>query len=117
MKKITILIVVWIMLLLSACSEETVIQDEPVVEVNDDLVTSDNWAQYCEIDSDCEIKNVGSCCGYYPRCVSKNFSPDPDAVAKECMEMWIGSVCWYPEIDECRCVNNTCESYQDGRKI
>ena len=117
MKKITMIVAIWIILLLSACSEETAIQDEPKNEVNDDLVTSDDWVYYCKSNSDCEIKNIGSCCGYYPSCVNKNFSPDLDAVRKECKEMWFVSVCWHEVIDRCRCVNNTCESYQWGRNL
>ncbi len=71
----------------------------------------------CELDSDCEVRNVGNCCGYYPRCVSASFTPDLEAVAAYCEESGVMAVCGWPEITSCRCVDNTCRSLQDGQEI
>ncbi|MFW5847033.1 MAG: hypothetical protein ACOCUU_02625 [Nanoarchaeota archaeon] len=59
----------------------------------------------CEIDSDCEIKNVGNECGYYPKCVNKNFKPNPPELKS--------SDCGFPLIDHCKCINNQCVERYD----
>jgi hypothetical protein len=66
----------------------------------------------CQVAADCEIKNVGNCCGYYPRCVNKDavFAP------AQC-EPGEGSVCGWPDIDECACRDNTCRSLQAGGEV
>jgi hypothetical protein len=66
----------------------------------------------CEQATDCAIKNVGNCCGYYPRCVNAD-SPTPPV---EC-EDGVGSVCGWPEISHCECVENTCRSMQGDAEI
>lgn len=66
----------------------------------------------CEQAADCEIKNVGNCCGYYPRCVSVG-SPTPPV---ECDE-GVSSVCGWPDISHCECVENTCRSMQGDSEI
>ena len=68
---------------------------------------------YCEKDSDCGIKDVHNCCGYYPRCVNINHEPDIEAVIRECQEKQILGVCGFPEITHCRCEKNKCLSMQD----
>ncbi len=54
----------------------------------------------CTIASDCEIKNVGNGCGYYPECVNKNFIPTPPELGS--------NVCGFPSINFCACVHNKC---------
>eukprot|EP01083_Nonionella_stella_P059856 156610_1 len=61
---------------------------------------------YCAMDSDCEVKNVGNCCGYYPKCVNTNYEPDAASLAASCVGM--SSVCGWPVINTCSCVNNQC---------
>ena len=68
----------------------------------------------CEKDADCFIKDVHNCCGYYPRCVNKDYTPDIAAVEKECREKGMVSVCGFADITGCKCANNTCTSRQDG---
>jgi hypothetical protein len=68
---------------------------------------------YCDAPSDCEIKDIHNCCGYYPRCVNKDYIPDIEAVKKKCIENDIVSICGYPEISECRCIENSCKSMQE----
>lgn len=61
----------------------------------------------CQQNSDCQVKNVFSCCGFFPRCANTaaNFSP-PD-----CSQGQIG-VCSLPLIDHCECRQNACVDVQ-----
>ncbi|VUC29347.1 unnamed protein product [Clonostachys rosea] len=52
----------------------------------------------CIEDSDCVIRNVGNCCGYYPMCANADAElPDP------CPEPGMFGVCGFPAIDSCKC--------------
>ncbi len=64
----------------------------------------------CRVDSDCQVKNVGNCCGYFPACVNKDAQPDPEAVQARCAESGMASVCGFREIQACSCVQNRCEA-------
>ena len=64
----------------------------------------------CRVDSDCEVKNVGNCCGYFPACVNTAAEPDPEAVMAECADSGMASVCGFREIQACSCVSNRCEA-------
>jgi hypothetical protein len=64
--------------------------------------------QSCGSDSDCEIKDVHNCCGYYPRCVNKNAKTDVALVESICKNQGIASVCGFPSIDYCACEKNLC---------
>ncbi|MBX3229410.1 MAG: hypothetical protein KIT84_17670 [Labilithrix sp.] len=66
----------------------------------------------CNTDGDCEVKDVGNCCGYYPACVNKAAVTDPDAVKARCAKEGTGSVCGYPDIERCACKDNRCERAQ-----
>jgi len=66
----------------------------------------------CDSDSDCAVKDVHNCCGYYPRCVNKGYIPDIEAVQRECKEKGIVSICGFAEITGCKCINSKCESIQ-----
>lgn len=72
--------------------------------------TSQVDAYACKEDSDCVIKDVHNCCGYYPRCVNKDYEPDIEAVKKECAEKGMASVCGWSDITGCKCVDNKCVS-------
>lgn len=61
----------------------------------------------CNVDSDCEIKNVGNHCGYFPLCVNKNFRPHRPE-----LESYI---CSWPSIDGCKCVENRCRGTLRGK--
>ena len=63
----------------------------------------------CRVDSDCQVKNVGNCCGFFPACVNKDAQPDPGAVQARCAETGMASVCGFREIEACSCVQNRCE--------
>jgi hypothetical protein len=66
----------------------------------------------CGEASDCEVKNVGNCCGYYPRCVNVD-SPTPEP---ECSD-GAGGVCGWPDITHCECVENRCRSMQGDTEV
>ena len=68
----------------------------------------------CRSDSDCAVKNVGNCCGYYPACVNKDSPTDPAAVQAQCKASGMMSVCGFADISSCRCNAGTCEAASTG---
>ena len=65
----------------------------------------------CRSDDDCAVKDVGNCCGTYPRCanVAATFErPSCEGHA---------GVCGFPSIESCACRESRCRSLQDGREI
>lgn len=62
----------------------------------------------CKVDSDCVVKDVGNCCGYFPACVHRNSPTDPAGVRAQCEKNGMASVCGFQEIPACRCVRNQC---------
>lgn len=64
----------------------------------------------CEVDSDCVIKDIQNCCGYFPRCVSVDAQVDPDFVHQACADEGKTSICGFPVIESCGCQNNVCVS-------
>jgi hypothetical protein len=68
----------------------------------------------CETDADCEIKDIGSCCGYYPRCVNADSDPQPERVRAECAAEGRVSTCGFPSVSGCACVANQCVNTLEG---
>ena len=68
----------------------------------------------CRVDSDCAVKNVGNCCGYFPACVNKDAEPDPAAVQAACADSGMAGVCGFRDIQACACVSNSCEPVASG---
>ena len=68
----------------------------------------------CKTAADCTIKNVGNCCGYYPACVHKDQSVDPEAVLTRCEKEGTSSICGFPEISACACVESKCVESSSG---
>lgn len=62
----------------------------------------------CKVDADCAVKNVGNCCGYYPACVNKDSPTFPEQVQARCAAEGVSSVCGFPEISGCACVEGRC---------
>ena len=62
----------------------------------------------CQTDSDCVIKNVGECCGYYPSCTNKDAFVNATFVNDICKAGGIGGICGFPSIYSCKCKNNRC---------
>lgn len=67
----------------------------------------------CKVDSDCVVKDVGNCCGYFPACVHRNSPTDPAGVRAQCATSGMASVCGFSEISACRCVRNECIGVQE----
>jgi hypothetical protein len=63
----------------------------------------------CKQDSDCAIKDVGSCCGASPACVNKDSNTFPEQVQAKCKADGMSSICGFPSISSCSCKNNKCE--------
>jgi hypothetical protein len=66
----------------------------------------------CAADADCVVKNLGSCCGYNPRCMNERSAPVPE----QCGEGMVG-VCGFPEITHCACQESRCVSMQGNRPL
>lgn len=64
----------------------------------------------CKVDSDCAVKDIGSCCGYYPACVNKDSPTFPEQVQARCAAEGLSSVCGFPDIAGCACVEGRCEN-------
>lgn len=64
----------------------------------------------CKQDSDCAVKDIGNCCGYFPACVNKDAKTDPAAVKAQCAKNDMAGICGFQEITSCRCVSNRCEA-------
>ena len=100
-----ILLLIMALVVLSACEKGVVEKKE---------LTS---ADFCEVDADCVVKDVHNCCGYYPRCVNVDHEPDIEAVKSQCAKERRVSICGFPDISDCKCVANTCKSFQDGKEV
>lgn len=62
----------------------------------------------CKVDSDCVVMDVGNCCGTYPACLNVNAKPDPQAVRDKCEKDGVSSICGFPDIRSCSCVEQKC---------
>ncbi len=63
----------------------------------------------CKSDADCVVKDVGNCCGYFPRCVNVNAKVDPKAVQAQCARSGVASVCGFKPVEGCECVQGECK--------
>ena len=97
------IMVIALCLQLSACAAQTA---QSAMEA--ESPTPDANALTCQTANDCAVKNVGNCCGYYPACVHKDQSVDPDAVQARCNKEGTASICGFPEISACACVEGHC---------
>lgn len=64
----------------------------------------------CRADSDCAVKNVGNCCGYYPACVNKDSPTDPEGVKAQCEREGRMAICGFRAISACTCNAGRCEA-------
>jgi hypothetical protein len=62
----------------------------------------------CHIDSDCAIKDVGSCCGAKPECVNKDSPADPAGVRAQCAKEHRISSCAIRNLTQCGCEQHHC---------
>lgn len=63
----------------------------------------------CSTDADCSIKDIGSCCGYYPACVNIDSPTFPDEVKADCQAKGMSGVCGFPSLAGCQCIEGRCE--------
>lgn len=68
----------------------------------------------CSSDADCEIANLGNCCGYYPACVNRNSPTFAERVRAECESRGMSSVCGFPDLAGCTCIEGRCEGVAGG---
>ena len=68
----------------------------------------------CNGDADCVVKDVGNCCGYYPACVNRASPTFPAQVEAECAKKGMASVCGFPVIRGCACVDGRCRDGSSG---
>ena len=68
----------------------------------------------CATDTDCAVKNVGNCCGYYPACVNRDSPTFPDKVKATCAAEGRMSICGFTEISACECRSGRCETAATG---
>lgn len=66
----------------------------------------------CRTSADCAVKDVGNCCGYYPRCVNAKAAVDPQAVQAQCARSGMASVCGFKPVAGCECVQGECRDQQ-----
>lgn len=69
-------------------------------------------SRQCRVDSDCVVKDVGNCCGYYPACVHRDSAVDPERVRAACLKKGQSSICGFAEIAACRCEKNVCSAVE-----
>lgn len=62
----------------------------------------------CSAAIDCEVKNVGNCCGMMPACVNRAFKPDPAQVQAQCAKEGRAGICGFQELSGCQCVESRC---------
>lgn len=85
----------------------------PVAKPGEPSVVDDS----CKTDSDCAVKNVGNCCGYYPRCVNKDSPTFPEQVKAQCSKQSHVGVCGFPAISGCRCDQGRCTDVGNGSPV
>lgn len=73
-----------------------------------ELLTKDSVDHSCRTSADCEVKDVGNCCGYYPGCVNKDSPTFPEQVKADCGKDGMSSICGFPSISSCDCVEGRC---------
>jgi hypothetical protein len=62
----------------------------------------------CRSDSDCAVKDIGSCCGVKPACINRNAEVDPAAVQAACEARGMMSACGFEAVRSCTCDAGTC---------
>ena len=62
----------------------------------------------CSQASDCTIKDVGNCCGAFPKCVNKDAMVNRDLVRDACKKEKRMGVCGFPSLVSCKCVEKKC---------
>ena len=62
----------------------------------------------CKSDADCEVKDVGSCCGYRPQCLNRDAKTFPEQVKAKCAREGRVSTCGMLAVAGCQCLQGKC---------
>jgi hypothetical protein len=62
----------------------------------------------CTTDTDCAVKDVGSCCGARPACVRADAKTFPEQVKARCASEGRVSTCAFTAIEGCTCSAGRC---------
>jgi hypothetical protein len=62
----------------------------------------------CSSDADCEVKDVGSCCGYRPRCLHRDSPTFADEVRARCKAEGRVGHCGIADVAGCACQAGRC---------
>ena len=81
---------------------------QPAQRPPQDLLVQGGVDYSCNTPADCEVKNVGNCCGRFPQCVNKDSPTFPEQVKAECAAKGMSSVCGFQEIASCDCIEGRC---------
>jgi hypothetical protein len=97
---------------------QPITDDAPIAVQNPpEIITLDQFDKACHSDADCAIKDVGSCCGYNPRCVNKDTPTFPEQVKAKCSKEGRASICGFPSLSGCKCEQGTCAGISDGTQV
>lgn len=89
-------------------SEAAAAAPEPARRVPKELLLQGGVDYECGTPADCSIKDVGNCCGAYPQCVNKDSPTFPDQVKADCAQQGMSSICGFPDIASCDCIEGRC---------
>jgi hypothetical protein len=85
--------------------------------VQPEIISTDQLDKRCRSDADCAIKDVGSCCGYNPRCVNKDVQTFPERVKARCSDSGRASICGFPALSGCHCEQGQCAGISGGSVV
>ena len=60
------------------------------------------------------LQDAMACCGYYPACVNVDSPTFPEQVKAACTASGMSSICGFPAISGCECVQGRCEAMRTG---
>jgi len=94
------------------------VQAPPQVDPSPIKTTQATEVDYsCRVDSDCAVKDVGNCCGYYPACVNRDSPTFPEQVRADCERDGVAGICGFPDIQGCQCVESRCQAAPDASVV
>ncbi len=68
----------------------------------------------CTVAADCQVKDVGNCCGRMPACVNRAVQPDHAGLQAECAKEGRAGICGFQELSGCQCVEERCVGIPAG---
>lgn len=86
----------------------------PPVASRPDTSAAASGGLACRSNADCVVKDVGSCCGYQPRCLNTKAETFPERVREKCASEGRVSTCGFREIAGCECVQGKCAAIHDA---